>query len=959
MAETDPADQVRSGMRLATHRYIDAPDGIAENAPPEPLVRRAAVHPSMTEHTASRLYLPCVPGARRALRFALLWLAFLAAALPASAQQEAPKPEAPAQPTPDADAAEEEIPGEMPPLPSGVEVIYVQGETMQILEDEATSSVTQFDAEALKAIGAQNIGDLAKVTPNLEIKTAGATAPTFFIRGVGLSDFASNAAGAVAIYQDDVARNAPAIQLGTLFDVENVAVLRGPQGSGAGRNASAGAIKIYSRKPTGELEANLKSTFGNYGFQDYEGALESPLVGDMLSSRLAFRVSMRDPLATNRCDEPTDNIRTGFPTAGPNELNRRVPPLLDRINNSAPWNTVSICGENPTFQRFADNPQGPSFGNVGDPLQLPPGTQISILPGGLPGGVNDLGNWAARGTARLQPPETDFDFLFNLHGGRRDELSTLGQSVGDAVDIFGNSVGGVGGYRDRDIIAMQSEIEQERGLPPGTGLFDVRAQHELARKLAENLDKHPFRGDYNRVGDTRLTTWGSFADATWDPGGIKVRSITGYDTYDRFRDTDQDFSPEILFESVVTDEAWQISEDLQLSGEFSDSNVRWDAGGFFLTESLDNSQEQIARAPGVVNRAQKLLLDYKQDLVSWGAYAGFGWDFLTDFTLEGGARWNWEQKKFDYRLQPVNLAIASAIEDKEIWQAPTGTLTLTYRLRDDASLYWKYSRGWKGGHFNALPQLTLGTTVADPETIDAFETGVKAAWLDGRLNIAASLFYYDYQDYQVLVVQDSAVGPPGIAIINANDAEIYGAEVEARAEPFDALVLTTRFGWLESQFLDFTNQIVRFVIGTDGNTVPRVITVDYTGNQLINSPEFKVSGAVDYTIDMGRYGSLLPHYDFAWSADIFFDPTEGRGSPNFAGQLILPKYATGQRAYWLHNLRLGYRTPDGSIEIAGWVRNLTDFAYKSYAFDASIFGRDVVNYVGEPRTYGLDFLLHF
>jgi outer membrane receptor protein involved in Fe transport len=756
----------------------------------------------------------------------------------------------------------------------------------------------------------------------------------------------------VAIYQDDVARNAPAIQLGTLFDVENVSVLRGPQGSGAGRNASAGAIKIYSRKPTGELEANLKSTFGNYGYQDYEGAIESPLLADMLSSRLAFRVSTRDPIASNRCDEPRDNLNTGLPPPPPQLLNRRIPPLEERIADSNTWNQVSVCGES-RFNFFTNNPQGPDFD------LLPNGNAISILPDGLRSGVNDLGNWAARGTARLQPPDTDLDFLFNLHGGRRDELSTLGQSIGDAQNVFGNSVGGVGGYRDRDIIAMQSEIEQERGLIPGTGLFDAEAQKELAHKLAEHLDKHPFRGDYNRVGDTRLDTWGGFADATWDPGGFRVRSITGYDTYDRFRDTDQDFSPEILFESEIDDDAWQVTQDLQFSGEFSDSNVRWDAGGFFLTESLDNSQDQIGRAPGVTNRAQNILLDYSQDLLSWGAYAGFGWDFLTDFTLEGGARWNWEQKKFDYSLFLVGSSVATELSDKETWQAPTGTLTLTYRFRDDTSVYWKYARGWKGGHFNALPQLTLGTTVADPETIDSFETGVKGTWFDGRLNIGASLFYYDYQDYQVLVVQDSAVGPPGIAIINANDAEIYGAEVEARGEPLDALVLTTRFGWLQSQFLDFTNQVVRFVIGTDGNAVARQITVDYSGNPLINSPQFKVSGAMDYTFDMGRYGSLLPHYDFAWTADIFFDPTEGRGTPDFQNNLVLPDYGTGQKAYWLHNIRLGYRTPDGHIEIAGWVRNLTDKVYKSYAFDASTFGRDVVNYVGEPRTYGMDFILHF
>ena len=140
---------------------------------------------------------------------------------------------------------------------------------------------------------------------------------------------------------------------------------------------------------------------------------------------------------------------------------------------------------------------------------------------------------------------------------------------------------------------------------------------------------------------------------------------------------------------------------------------------------------------------------------------------------------------------------------------------------------------------------------------------------------------------------------------------------------------------------------------------PRIVTVDYAGNQLINSPKLKVSGALEYPLELGRYGALLPRYDFAWTDDIFFDPTEGRGSPNSQNELFLPEYATGQKAYWLHNIRVGYRTEDGKLEIAGWVRNLTDEVYKTYGFDASSFAKVVINYVGEPRTYGLDFIVHF
>jgi iron complex outermembrane receptor protein len=303
------------------------------------------------------------------------------------------------------------------------------------------------------------------------------------------------------------------------------------------------------------------------------------------------------------------------------------------------------------------------------------------------------------------------------------------------------------------------------------------------------------------------------------------------------------------------------------------------------------------------------------------------------------------------------------------WQAPTGTISLSYRFGEDASAYWKYSRGWKAGHYNASATLTEELEPAKPETIDAFEVGLRGRWLDGRLALGAALFYYTYADYQVFVVEDSLLAPPTYIIINANDAEVYGAELDMRVEPLaglvpaplEGLVLTGRFGWLESQFLDFTNQAFRNL--TLSWVPPRAATVeipiDFSGNQLINSPRFKTSVAAEWTLDLGRWGALIPRYDFAWTHDIFFDPTEGRGSPSAEGEIVLPEYAAGQRAFWLHNARLAYRTPSGNIEIAGWVRNFTDQVYKPFAFDASTFANVVINFVGMPRTYGVSLSLRW
>jgi iron complex outermembrane receptor protein len=823
------------------------------------------------------------------------------------------QPAEPPEPAPDEKGAAEQParPGARPAPPSDVEVIRIKGRAVTGIETEVPASVTQFNAADLQALGTQNVSDLAKVTPNVEIKTAGSTAPTFFIRGVGLSDFSANASGAVAIYRDDVPINAPAIQLTPLFDLENVEVLRGPQSTGSGRNASAGAIKVYSRKPTGDLSSELRSSFGNYEFRDFEGAIEAPLAAEALATRLAFRWTQRGPIAKNRCGNKTDAVN--------------------------PVNPVSVCGER-------------SNSSV-----------RTLIPSGLPVGVNDLGNWAARGQLRYQPQGLDMDWLLNLHGTHVDQLSTLGQSMGVRTNLpqpnaFSLGWFTNGGYQEPDDAAELAAL----------GGQTVAAAQSLAEKLALRLDENPYTGDYDRVGKTKLDTWGASLRGEWSLGPVTLTSISGYETYDRFRDTDQDFTPEILFEQVAEDSAWQFFQELKLGGELSDFPLRWEIGGYYLMERL-TWQDVSSFALSVTQIAR----DYTQDTDSWAVYSGFSWDFLDDFTLEGGVRWNRDKKLFDFTT--INRTFTppdtTASTNELIGKAPTGTLTLTYRFDEEVSSYWKYSRGWKPGTFNSIVATCsiavandCNVTRAEPETIDAFETGLRGNWLDGRLQAGLALFYYMYSNYQVFVVADNFGAPPTFSIINANDAEVYGAELDLRLEPLvdlappelEGLVLTARGGWLESQFLDFTTSVKRFGTGR-----PIDVQQEFTGNRLINSPQFKVSAAAEWTFDLGSWGALIPRYDLAWSSDIFFDPNEGFGSKNEAGETFLPEYAVGQRRYWLHNVRLAYRVPEGNIEIAGWCRNLTDKVYKTYAFDATAFANVLINFVGEPRTYGLDFTVRF
>jgi iron complex outermembrane receptor protein len=830
-----------------------------------------------------------------------------------------------------AQEAQSATPSTQPSRP-GIEEIVIRGGASEAASDFKTGdSVTGFSAADLEALGAESLEDLDTYTPNLEIVTSGATTPTFFIRGIGLNDFNANSTGAVAIYQDDVPINAPALQLGTLFDLEAVNVQRGPQGSGPNRNASAGAIKVYTRKPSGEFGGYLRSDFGNYEYRDFEGAIEAPTFADLFSTRLAFRLSQREGYQDNGCGDLPP--LQGRPVRPPASLD--INPL---------W---SLCGESVRNR------------------------QASSVPAGLPEKVNDLGNWAARGQVLFEPT-LDMSWLLNAHGGRRDAQSQLGQTIGvrgrvatvpgctspECLQngILGGTDGGIGGgsfgYRDPDIWEMLGIVPGQ--IPPAG--FDA-TQLAVANKLANNLDTGPWRGDYDRVGQTKNDTWGGFLRGDLAlPGGINFTTITGYDSYDRLINVDLDQSPNVLFETITDDEGWQFTEDLRVDGQFAEGPVRWNAGGYYLMEKLDVQIENLlgggGGAQGVSNR------DYTQDLWSLGLYGGLEWDFWDDFTLDGGMRWNWETKSIDFSLIQAN-AFPVTQELQEGWNAPTGFIRLTYRFREDTHAYLKYTRGWKPGTYNATASPVKIVTLAEPEKNDSFEIGLRGSWLEDRLGLGLSLFYLGYDKYQIFTVQNDFGVPPEFVILNANTAEVYGSEIDLQARPWPGAFLNVRFSWLESQFLDFTQiQLIQRQVGLD--FIVEALETNNTGNRLLNSPRFKVSLTAEQTLPLGRWGALIARYDVAWVDTNYFDATEGRGVPNLDGQIFLPENTLAQAPYWIHNARLGYRPPGLGLEISGWVRNFTNEAYKTFAFNASgapFF--TTIYYVGEPRTYGLSVTASF
>jgi iron complex outermembrane receptor protein len=766
----------------------------------------------------------------------------------------------------------------------GIEEIKITGQQSELTAQDEAVSVTQFSAADIQDFRIQDISDLSSYTPNLEINTAfAASNPTIFIRGIGLKDYNANSAGSVAVYTDGIYVNSPAGQLFQMFDVANVEVLRGPQGSQSARNATAGAIKVYSNKPDGEFSGSATMSYGEFNLLEMEGAFGFPVFGDIVSARISGTANFMDGYTKNKC-------------AG-------APP--------EPGDPSPVCDLRNTFW-FNAKPQPDLFpiAAVGDFDNLKRWT-------------NNAKNWATRGLLRVQPIDT-VDVLFNFHWGQNRSDSRHLQMVGTDRNSGGNSQG-------------FSEDNYPR------------------------FDTDPFVGWYDQDGDELLDVIGGSMTADVDFGFVHLTSITGMEANQRLVEDEGDATPGSLLATDWSDETWQVSQELRVDGD--GENYAWSVGGYFLYEEVSSLNVFKFVNLDYINQA------FDQQLLTWAPYAHGTWEFDEFWSVELGARYNWERKNFELgttteklvRLKDIdptsptgytyrsgwdeccgdgrtNLALAPTTETGT-WAAPTGDVTINFEPTEDVKFYLKYARGMKGGHFNAS-SFTDDQSLepVEPEFVHSGEFGIKSTWFDGAMMFNSSVFYYDYKDLQVFDIANEVGKPPVQQLLNA-DATALGVEAEWVFRPLPDLFTSLGFGWLDAKFKKFVvRKQVQPPFKGQGNKARSAI-FDFTGNPLIAAPEFNLTGNIEYTAALGRFGALIPGFDFSFKSKVSLDPSN--------------KVQMQQPALWLLNARLGYRTPDERVNISGWVRNITKEVYLVDAFDQSIDTRQILYVYAEPRIYGV------
>ncbi len=423
-----------------------------------------------------------------------------------------------------------------------------------------------------------------------------------------------------------------------------------------------------------------------------------------------------------------------------------------------------------------------------------------------------------------------------------------------------------------------------------------------------------------------------------DIGAGTFTSITDYQTSDKFYTEGGDSSPDdgvYFFQGAELD---QVSQEFRYS--WSTGQHQTVVGLYGMYVDGDYIGKFASRFYGYDPD-----VTMAQETVSWAGFIQDEWSFADRWKFTAGLRyWN-DEREGAYRgvappipdlAQPRVLIVfntdvvspaGSTVtpgDAKQSFDDFTARLQLDYRPNDDLLWYLSVNRGSKSGGFTfstGTPfdpnQLTfLEGLVFEPETLNAYELGMKSNLAGGTVMLNVAAFYYDYEDYQAF----AQLGP--VQTVLNQDAEATGLEIELNARPTDNLLLQ-----LSGTFMDSTVEDI---------LLPDTVTI--VDHDLPQAPSFAANALARYEFPLGG-GIASIQGDVYYTDDFCFTA------------LCAP--VEEEASYTVANARIAYGAGDGRWEVAAFVNNLFEEEYRVYAFDSSLFAGVVAGVYAKPRTYGL------
>ncbi len=794
-------------------------------------------------------------------------------------------------------------------------------------------AVTAISPQALNNQGVDNIREVTDLAPSFTSSQAQIASGSVVlrIRGVGTTSNNIGFESAVGIFIDGAYQSRPGVALNEFVDIERVEVLRGPQGTLFGRNTSAGALNITTKRPElGEFGGFVNAGYGNFNEVSLQGAINVPITEDTLALRVTGAFRERDGFLdvadetgaiigeTNDVDQYLVRAQLGWETDS--GFRGR---LIGDFSNS----TSSCCGAIELYETplvaagaYAAVGLGANGGNGQPSVSRNPFGQAEfeealdnrVVSANFAPSA-DIDNYGLTGEFEF-PISDSADFIL-IGSYRKFESTEFYDSDFTANDIFN-----VGIDLEVETYTVEARIQGET--------FGGKLNYMLGGFYSdETIDQ---TSTFLLGSDYDANTGALFGAAA---GPAPIQLFTGADpngtrTLNRFQQDATSYA-------VFTHNTLELVDGLELT---VGARYSWEEkeGGFTQTETNNTICPATLSAIGS-GAVPPTLTD--------GLFALGCFGFAAPADLPEAA------------VFPLVVTFQDEFDDEELIY----TIRLGYEFPDTPiNLYASFTHGYKAGGINL--DTTAAVAGASPvflsEEVDAYEIGFKSRLIDDALTLNIAAFIEEFTNFQVLEFTGTA-----FQTFNVPRAETTGLEIESLWRVTDELSINASATILDAKYPD----------DCAGTLTDNITVASLCGNSLTNAADVVSILGANYEQPIGddmeffASGQIRLEGDQRTSTQAIVPPSAAdvaaAGSTQAAidaAPLIIADVQDGKEFI---NLRAGLRFNDGAFSIEAFVNNLTDNVVRGVTFNTTLRGSGAANsrsaFTLQPRTYGAVFRAKF
>jgi iron complex outermembrane receptor protein len=696
----------------------------------------------------------------------------------------------------------------------GIEEIIVTANKREASLQDTPLAISAIGGGAMEERGIDDVSNLQSYVPNLRVGQE-QDGVKITLRGIGIQGTSSITDNGVAFYQDNFYLSRPAGGSAVFYDVNRVEVLRGPQGTLYGRNATGGVINVISNEPTTRgFEGEVGASYGSRNLWEVRGWLNAPL-GDVAAARISAVYTEEDG--------------------------------------------------------YVKNLSGPD----------------------LYGSNGDL-------TVRGQIKVGDVDSVELLLYGLYSKL----KGSGTANQFLTRNIGGPG--------PTQALL---RTLPP-----------LITDPLVSDIDAPAFLNV-----ETKL----AFARLRKDFGGVEAYLQVGRMWQDTSNQQDFDGSPVdvSIFNKTQDNKATSVEARLSSTG---DGPFSWILGGYYFDEEtyIQRRVRLKGLTPGGIISLPDFLLDEFGNSSTIAGFASLTYALSDAFRVTGGIRYT-EDKKDGRKItlgnfgQPFPPDLPNAQFPADVkFDKVTWKVGLEYDVSPDVFAYASVSNGYKAGGFN----LSSDGRPYNPETITAYEAGIKSDLFDRTARVNVDAFYYDYTDLQLTTLGVAADGvTPGQFTTNAAASTIWGVELDTQWELTPGFLFTAGYSYIDATFDEYVN---RDPLAGPGPAL------DLAGNRLPFVSKHTVNLGLQYETTLGS-GTLTLAANTNFHSDFFLREFNNRNIDRVEANTKTDLTAT-------------YRLDDVGLRFTAYVTNLEDNVERNNIYlTPGFIGVSPTTAYTKPRTVGV------